>query len=135
MLIVAPGLDAGAADAGALELARVLTAAGHRAIVASRAGRLVADLTAAGAEFVPLDLASNNPVVMLRNAAALNRIARERNCDVIHALGRGAAWSAFSPRACAAFPSSPAGTRASAIRTSSSTSITASWRAATAWWR
>ncbi len=95
VLIAAPGLDAGAADAGALELARVLCAAGHRAIVVSRAGRLVSDLTAAGAAFVPLDLASNNPVAMLRNAAALNRIARERDCDVIHALGRGAGWSAF----------------------------------------
>ncbi len=95
VLIAAPSLDVGAADAGALELARVLSAAGHRAIVASRAGRLVADLTAAGAEFSALDLASNNPIVMLRNALALARIARERNCDAIHALGRGAAWSAF----------------------------------------
>jgi glycosyltransferase involved in cell wall biosynthesis len=95
VLIVVPGLDVGAADAGALELVRVLTAAGHRAIVASRAGRLVADVTAAGGEFVALDLASNNPAVMLRNAGALIRIARERNCDAIHALGRAAAWSAW----------------------------------------
>ena len=95
MLIVVPSLDVGAADAGALELVRALTAAGHRAIVASRAGRLVADVTAAGGEFVALDLASNNPIVMLRNAGALIRIARERNCDAIHALGRAAAWSAW----------------------------------------
>jgi glycosyltransferase involved in cell wall biosynthesis len=95
VLIVVPSLDAGAADAGAVGLTRVLTAAGHRAIVASRAGRLVADVTAAGGEFVALDLASNNPAVMLRNAGALIRITRERNCDVIHALGRAAAWSAW----------------------------------------
>jgi glycosyltransferase involved in cell wall biosynthesis len=95
VLIVVPSLDVGAADAGALGLTRVLAAAGHHVIVASRAGRLVADVTGAGGEFVPLDLASNNPVVMLRNAAALIRIARERNCDAIHALGRGAAWSAW----------------------------------------
>src|SRR4051794_31912166 len=95
VLIVVPSLDAGAADVGAVGLTRVLTAAGHRAIVASRAGRLVADITAAGGEFVPLDLSSTNPVVMLRNAGVLIRIARERNCDVIHALGRAAAWSAW----------------------------------------
>ena len=95
VLIVVPSLDVGAADAGAIELVRALTAAGHRAIVASRAGRLVADVTAAGGEFVALDLASNNPIVMLRNAGALIRIARERNCDAIHALGRAAAWSAW----------------------------------------
>ena len=95
ILIVVPALDAGAADVGALGLVRIFTAAGHRAIVASQDGRLVADVTAAGGEFVALDLASNNPFRMLRNTAALNRIARERNCDAIHALGRSAAWSAY----------------------------------------
>jgi glycosyltransferase involved in cell wall biosynthesis len=34
-------------------------------------------------------------VLMLRNAAVLTRIARERQCDAIHALGRAGAWSAF----------------------------------------
>ena len=95
VLIALPTLDVGAADVGALGLVRILTAAGHRVIVASQAGRLVADVTAAGAEFVALDLASNNPLRMLRSAAALNRIARERKCDAIHALGRSAAWSAY----------------------------------------
>lgn len=94
VLIVVPTLDVGAADAGAVELTRILTAAGHRAIVVSRAGRLVADVTAAGGEFVSLDVSSNNPVTMLRNTTALLRVARERNCDVVHALGRAAAWSA-----------------------------------------
>jgi glycosyltransferase involved in cell wall biosynthesis len=95
VLILVPALEGGAADAGAVELARVLCAAGHRAIVLSRAGRLVAEVTAAGAEFVPLDVGSNNPAVMLRNAAVLIRLARERKVDAIHALGRTAAWSAY----------------------------------------
>ena len=72
VLIVVPTLDAGAADFGALGLVRILQQAGHRAIVASQAGRLVADVTAAGGEFVALDLASNNPLRMLRSAVALN---------------------------------------------------------------
>ena len=102
VLIVVPTLDAGAADAGALELVRILENAGHHAIVASRAGKLVADVTAAGAEFVPLDVGTNNPIVMLRNAGALNRLARERQCDAIHAFGRAGAWSAFiAARLCA----------------------------------
>jgi len=95
LLIAVPTLDGGAADVGALGLVRILAAAGHRVVVASQAGRLVADVAAAGGEYVPLDLASNNPLRMLRNAAALNRIARERHCDAIHALGRSAAWSAL----------------------------------------
>ena len=55
VLIVAPALEAGAADAGAVELTRILKHAGHHAIVVSNVGRLVADINAAGAEFVPLD--------------------------------------------------------------------------------
>ena len=95
VLIVVPALDGGAADAGAIELTRILRQAGHRAIVVSRAGRLVADVTAAGGEFVALDVAGNNPLRMLRNAAVLTRLARECQCDVIHALGRAGAWSAL----------------------------------------
>jgi glycosyltransferase involved in cell wall biosynthesis len=95
VLIVVPTLDVGAADAGAVELVRILSQVGHRAIVVSRAGRLVADVTAGGGEFLALDVSSNNPFVMLRNAAALFRLARDRKCDAIHALGRAGAWSAF----------------------------------------
>jgi len=95
VLIVVPSLDGGAADAGAVELARVLCATGNRAIVVSRAGRGVAEVAAAGAKFVALDVASNNPVTLLRNATVLTRLAREHRCDAIHALGRAAAWSGF----------------------------------------
>ena len=95
VLIVVPTLDVGAADAGAVELVRILSEAGNRAVVVARAGRLVADVAAAGGEFVPLDVATNNPIVMLRNAAVLVRLARERQCGAIHALGRSGAWSAY----------------------------------------
>jgi len=95
ILIAVPTLDVGAADVGAVGLVRILTAAGHRAIVVSHAGRLVADITAAGGEFIALDVASNNPLRMLRSAFALSRIARANSCDAIHALGRSAAWSSF----------------------------------------
>jgi len=95
ILIVAPALDTGAADTGAVELARILAAAGDRPIVVSRVGRLVADLTAAGIEFIPLDVSSNNPATILRNAVILTRLAREKRCGVIHAFGRAGAWSAL----------------------------------------
>lgn len=95
VMIVVPTLDVGAAEIGAVELVRILHGAGHHAIVVARAGRLIADITAAGAEFIPLNVASKNPLVMLRNAAVLIRLARERSCDVIHALGRAGAWSAY----------------------------------------
>ncbi len=95
VLIVVPTLDGVAEDTGALELVRILCQAGHRAIVVSRAGRLVADVTTAGAEFIALDVGINNPIAILRNALVLNRLAREKDCDAIHAFGRAGAWSAF----------------------------------------
>jgi len=95
VLIVVPTLDGGAADAGAVELVRILARAGHKATVVSRAGRLVADVTTAGGEFVPLDVSSNNPALILRSAFVLTRLARERGCTAIHTLGRSAAWSGF----------------------------------------
>ena len=93
VLIVVPTLHAGAADAGAIDLARILKSGGHRIIVASLGGRLENGIGAA--EFVRLDVASQNPVVMAKCALTLARLVRERHCDVIHAHGRSAAWSAY----------------------------------------
>jgi glycosyltransferase involved in cell wall biosynthesis len=95
VLLVVPTLDVGAAGAGAVELVRILASAGFRIIVVSRAGRLVTDITAAGGEFIPLDVSSNNPLLMLRNAIKLTRMVRDQQCRVIHALGRAGAWSAI----------------------------------------
>lgn len=95
VLIVVPSLHAGAADAGALGLVSILTAAGHRAVVVSRGGRMECGIAAAGGEFVRIDVASNNPAVMLFNAGALVRLIRQVRCDVVHAHGRSAAWSAY----------------------------------------
>jgi hypothetical protein len=96
VLIAAPTLQAGAADAGVVELVRILVHAGHQAIVVSSGGRFTADATAAGATCITLDMASHNPVRMLRNAMALKRIVRERRCDVIHAHGRAPGWCAWA---------------------------------------
>jgi glycosyltransferase involved in cell wall biosynthesis len=95
-LILVPTLHAGAADAGALDLVRILRRNGHRAIVVSNGGRLENEVAAAGAEFVRLDVESFNPVTMARCALALSRIVRERRCDLIHAHGRAAAWSGYA---------------------------------------
>src|SRR5690349_6032893 len=94
-LILAPTLQAGAADAGALDLVRILRRNGHRAIVASNGGRLEGELEAIGAEFVRLDVADFNPIFIARAAFALKRLVRERRCDVIHAHGRAAAWAGY----------------------------------------
>src|SRR5262249_39793561 len=96
VLIATPTLEAGAADEGAVDLAALLTEAGHRPIVVSRGGRLEPRLAEAGGELIRLDAASRNPVVMARNAASLRTLLRQRRCDVVHAHGRAAAWSALA---------------------------------------
>ena len=95
VLVVAPTLHAGAADAGAIDLVRILRGGGHRVIVASNGGRLEDEVTDVGAEFVRLDVADFNPIFITRAAFALTRIVRERRCDVIHAHGRAAAWAGY----------------------------------------
>ncbi len=95
ILIVIPTIHAGAADAAVVDLVTILAAAGHRPIVMSRGGRLEKDVVAAGAEFVFAEVASKNPFVMLRNAARMAKLAREKKCDIIHAHGRAPAWSAY----------------------------------------
>jgi glycosyltransferase involved in cell wall biosynthesis len=95
VLVVVPTLQAGAAEMGAVDVVRILTAAGHRAIVMSSGGRLEPRIAAAGGEFIRADVASKNPAVMARNAARISRIVRTRKCDIIHAHGRAPAWSAL----------------------------------------
>ncbi len=95
ILIVVPTLQSGAADAGTIELVQILTQAGHFPIVASRGGRLVSDVTAAGGKFIYIDAATINPLVMLRNAAVLAKLIRQHGCHAVHAHGRGPAWSAY----------------------------------------
>jgi glycosyltransferase involved in cell wall biosynthesis len=94
-LIVTPSLHAGAADTGTVQLVRILAAAGHRPIVVSSGGRLVDDITATGATFIAMNVATTNPIKIVRNALALARIAREHRCDLIHAHARAPGWSAY----------------------------------------
>jgi glycosyltransferase involved in cell wall biosynthesis len=104
VLIAVPTIEAGAADEGAVDLAAILAAAGHRPIVVSTGGRLERRVADAGAEFMRLDLASRNPSRIARNAAKLFALARDRGCDVVHAHGRAAAWSAFAAARMARVP-------------------------------
>ena len=104
VLITVPTVEAGAADEGAVDLATILAGAGHHPIVVSSGGRLEQRVADAGAEFIRLDVASRNPSRIARNVARLFSLARERGCDVVHAHGRSAAWSAFAAARMAGVP-------------------------------
>src|SRR5262249_19516793 len=78
--------------------------AGHHPIVVSSGGRLERRIVQSRAEFIRRDMASQNPAVIARHAAALYRLVRERKCDVVHAHGRAAAWSAYAAARMARVP-------------------------------
>ncbi|MCC4247124.1 glycosyltransferase [Stappia indica] len=95
VLQVIPDLQTGGAERTTVDVARALVAAGHRAIVVSRGGRLVAELEAVGGEHVTMPVGRKSPLGIWRNACALTRLARKEEVDLIHARSRAPAWSAL----------------------------------------
>ena len=96
VLQVIPSLISGGAERGTVDLAGALAAAGWTAYVASAGGPMEHQLTRVGARHLKLPLASKNPLVMRRNAAALLDIIRRHKIDIVHARSRAPAWSAWS---------------------------------------
>ncbi len=96
VLQVIPALVSGGVERGTVDLAGALVEAGWNAYVASAGGPMEHQVTRAGAHHIKLPLASKNPLVMRRNAAALIEIIRRHKIDVVHARSRAPAWSAWS---------------------------------------
>lgn len=96
VLQVIPRLVSGGAERGTVELAEALTAAGWNAYVASAGGPLEELVSRSGGTHLSLPLASKNPLVMLGNVAALARVIRRLDIDIVHARSRAPAWSAWA---------------------------------------
>ena len=88
-----PALSSGGVERSTLEIGAALVAAGHRSIVVSAGGRLVAPLEAAGSEHVTLDIGRKSPA-SLRHIAALRRLFAASRADIVHARSRLPAWLA-----------------------------------------
>lgn len=95
VLQVVPALDAGGAERSTIDIARALSAAGYRALVASRGGRLEGELRDAGGELVRMPLETKQPLNILANARTLAKLVRTENVAIIHARSRAPAWSAL----------------------------------------
>ena len=96
VLQIVPSLVAGGAERGTVELAGALVEAGWTAYVASAGGPLAREVERTGAVHLILPLASKNPLIMRRNAAALTGVIRRLGIDIVHARSRAPAWSAWS---------------------------------------
>ena len=86
-----PALETGGVERSTLEIAAALVGAGHRAVVVSAGGRLVAQLQELGAEHVELDIGRKS-LLTLRHVPALRRLLRDSGADIIHARSRLPAW-------------------------------------------
>ncbi len=86
-----PALHSGGVERSTLEIADALVRAGHRAIVVSAGGRLVARLEASGAEHITLDIGHKSPLTF-RHVRTLRRLLAERGADIVHARSRLPAW-------------------------------------------
>ncbi len=104
VLQVIPDLNSGGAERTTLDVARAIVAAGGTALVVSQGGQMVAELEAAGAEHILLQVKSKNPVTLFRNAGALKELITARKADLVHARSRAPAWSALRAARAARVP-------------------------------
>ncbi|MCB2107785.1 MAG: glycosyltransferase family 4 protein [Rhodobacteraceae bacterium] len=103
-LQVLPALVTGGVERGTVDVARALSSAGWRALVASRGGPMVREIERAGAMHIELPLGAKGPFAIKRNAAALAKVIRDHNVSLIHARSRAPAWSAKAAAAETSIP-------------------------------
>ena len=95
LLQVVPELETGGAEQTTLDIARAVVAAGGRALVASRGGRMAARLQADGGQLFAMPADSKNPLTMLANAIRLAGLIRRERVSLVHARSRAPAFSAL----------------------------------------
>ena len=95
ILQIIPRLDTGGAELSTLEITEAIVRAGGRALVATHGGRMVGGVTHAGGEIVRMAVGTKNPLGMLVNARALQRLVKSERIDLLHARSRAPAWSAL----------------------------------------
>jgi glycosyltransferase involved in cell wall biosynthesis len=105
VLQVLPELASGGVERGTLEVAAALVAAGHRSLVISGGGRMVAELEAGGSEHLTWSIGRKSPLT-LRLVPRLRRLLAEHGVDILHARSRVPAWVGYL-----AWRRMPAGTR------------------------
>ena len=91
VLQLLPALESGGVERGTLEIAAALVEHGHRALVISAGGRLVAPLTQSGAAHYAWPIGVKS-LRTLRLVARLRKFLIEHKVDIVHARSRIPAW-------------------------------------------
>ncbi|MDP3584894.1 MAG: glycosyltransferase family 4 protein [Thiobacillus sp.] len=94
VLQLVPALESGGVERGTLEVAQALVEHGHRALVMSAGGRLVAPLDQCGAEHHTWPIGTKS-FSTLRLVGKLRKFLLEQKVDIVHARSRVPAWIAW----------------------------------------
>ena len=94
VLQLLPALKSGGVERGTLEVAQALVEHGHRALVMSAGGRLVAPLVASGAEHFAWQIGKKSLKTLLL-VDKLRKFLLENKVDIIHARSRVPGWIAY----------------------------------------
>lgn len=91
ILQVLPALQSGGVERGTLDVARALVAAGHRSLVMSTGGRLVARLKAEDSNHLTRDIGRKS-LLTFRHVYPLRRLLGSGEVDIVHVRSRLPAW-------------------------------------------
>lgn len=86
-----PRLDEGGAERGVLDLVREHQGAAEH-IVLSEGGRLTGKIVQSGGRFLPMPVASKNPLTAVWRAARLRKVLLAIMPDIVHVRSRVPAW-------------------------------------------
>jgi len=94
VLQILPALQSGGVERGTLEIASHLVAQGHRSLVMSAGGRMVAALEAAGSSHFT-DAIGRKSLLTLLLIPKLRALWRREQVDIVHVRSRFPAWVVF----------------------------------------
>lgn len=94
VLQLLPSLESGGVERGTLEVADELVRRGHRSLVISAGGRMVASLERGGSTHIKWNIGVKS-LFTLRYVPHLRRLMKEQRIDIVHARSRLPAWIAY----------------------------------------
>ena len=95
ILQILPELHVGGVETGTVDLSKYLVQNGHKSVVVSAGGSLVADLEKYGCIHYTLPVNRKNFFTMLYAVKKLVEIIHKEKIDIVHARSRVPAWVAF----------------------------------------
>ena len=95
ILQILPELNVGGVERGTVDLAQALAKLGHKAVVVSNGGELVADIEKSGGIHYQLPVHRKSLLNIVLMIPKLVEIIKKEEIDVVHARSRMPAWIAF----------------------------------------